>query len=313
MKTGNTMKTEKSPMAQAYSEKRLNVFKKLKTKPTDWRMASVMNFRAHRRVTKKGEVVYDWIPVYKIPGGYTNPFGLDSDQSENKRCQLCDKKIVYNGVIVNENTNQFLVVGDTCMDEYYSDDDKKMLLDLMVQFKEKFVMDLLNAEKKKLTDLVEQKAKEIRLPYAFYSVCLKNRYMTWNKAKFVKFIIMWSHSCSLVGYEPDLYLMGFKNHVRNLKNRIASIFGVNGAICHKFNVLYGDQNWQKLRNDGDNVSAILPECDKMRIKIQHMELDELREMVVGCDALRSKWFSIPIHSDDRREWATDASLVYGYF
>ena len=151
------MKQQLSDMAQAWAEKRLAVFKKLKTKPQDWVMGSIRDFRHRERKTKKGDIVIDWIPVYKIPDGFTNPFGDDGLQSEEEcRCQLCDHKIVYHGVILHHATNQFLIIGDTCVEKYETDDDKRMKIELLSQIKDRFVMERLMSEKKRLTDLVTE-------------------------------------------------------------------------------------------------------------------------------------------------------------
>ena len=107
-----------------FAEKRVKTFSSLKTKPTDWVHAKVKTFTPFHKQRKSGIPILKWIPVYHIPDGYTNPFDRDADMTENKRCQICDTKIIEHGIITCEKTKQFLIVGKECYVVYESDSDK---------------------------------------------------------------------------------------------------------------------------------------------------------------------------------------------
>ena len=114
-----------------FSEKRVRTFNSLDTNPDDWTHANIKSFKPIHGQRDSGNPFTHWVPVYKIPEGYTNPFGKDPEQYEHKRCQLCDTEIVSNGIILNEKTKQFLIVGGECYLVYEHDDTRHMKLQLM--------------------------------------------------------------------------------------------------------------------------------------------------------------------------------------
>ena len=81
------MKTKKE---NRFNDIRSNTFFELGTVATDWTIIHPVKFS--RQVIpivkgkRKGTLIERWIPEYKIPDGFVNPFESDAFVNVNKKC-----------------------------------------------------------------------------------------------------------------------------------------------------------------------------------------------------------------------------------
>ena len=141
-----------------FSMKRIAAFESLKTKPTDWVHAKVINYHLNVRKIKKSEkMMEEWIPEYSIPEGYENPLEKDVLSSDEKKCQLCDTAIYHYGILINESKKMWILVGLECYVVYETDDDREMKLRLLKQLKDGYIQDKIRTQKEILQAALKEK------------------------------------------------------------------------------------------------------------------------------------------------------------
>jgi len=174
-----------------FENRRLATFASLKTKNTEWKHAKVINFTYRSRTNRKGRLIEEWVPVYQIPDGYSNPLEKDVLMSGVKRCQLCDTKIVRHGIILHEVKQQFLCVGLECYEVYETDSDRRLKAELLKRLIEKKLKEVMDAEKAKITEAFKKfqaNGYNRWVDYNIYATIVRNRWLTWKKVKFANWI-----------------------------------------------------------------------------------------------------------------------------
>jgi len=209
-----------------FARKRLETFTGLDTEPKEWGHAKVINYEPYFHTSKSGKLYERWIPEYRIPTGYKNPYDTDMIMSNHKKCQLCDTDIIDFGIILHPERNEFLIVGMDCYEIYEDDDSKRMKIELLLKEKKEFFTALMETEKGKIKSLMEafnNKHKEVEyhsrpnVNYRAYSVAVRNRWETWTKVKFNNFIVKYSNDLKKIGYQEPEKRLSMKTYIRFYK------------------------------------------------------------------------------------------------
>jgi len=311
----NEIKIKKSARQELFEQKRILTFTGLKTKNKDWEHAKVINYSYNKRTNRSNKLIEEWIPVYKIPNGYKNPFESDVIHSKTKRCQLCDNPIINYGIIIHHTTKLFLVVGLECYELYEGDSDRRIKLQILMDCKKEYIEKLMVREKKKITSLNKKAEKSGLIKkmgisrwnfneknnYTCYSTIIRDRWLTWSKVKFNNFLVKYSSYFGNIGYLPCDEL-GMKNSLKyyrelakakirkdTLKFRdiVLNKMGKKIVSWHRSN-----QFFLKKKNSEEYTDTMDTHVRSLNRKVNIMEI-ELLQKIIKTDFSKSydigKW------------------------
>jgi hypothetical protein len=295
-----TATTEKKSRKNHFEEKRLTTFTSLGTKNTEWVHAKVINFTLNIRKMKSGKLIEEWLPVYAIPDGFENPLDKDVLSSKDKRCQLCDTKLVKHGILLHEEKKIFLVVGLECYEVYEGDDDRELKLKLLQQLQHQYIQEKITIQKDILVALLKEKVLDPNIRpfdntdyyqhqgwYSVYSTINRARWMGWSRTKFSNWLNNHAYYlATILGYETDENLVGAKNRIKywkyatSYKTRYA-LYSFCKEVCKRDNkYFYSDSRkkfgyYVKNINTNQTIDSYLEMCNE---EISKAKISRVKEI-----------------------------------
>lgn len=275
-----------------FKEKRVKTFEQLGTEANQWVHAKVISFKPTIRKSKKGVMKIIWIPEYEIPEGYKNPLTRDQDFSDSMRCQLCDTKIIEQGVILHHDKKYCLFVGTDCYDIYETEDHKNIRLNLLSQIMDDYFNTQLAEVKKNFSTMIAAyRQKGYDLEYKFYTTIARNRWVDWGRLKTYNFLAKYGWCCEKLGYTPELgVVFSFSQYKKYLRSVLCQ--ETHNTYMKRYNELkdkYYDQYEQTKRIDYATYAQGIKDAQEEKAKGWKAVMQyDLKELESRYNAIRNK-------------------------